>query len=652
MFIEQVENLDRLLDQLEELARGDLSSARFLNMLVEQVRLTVVAQSAQLLLPAAQDQWLAFASSGAICSAAQQAAVTRIADVCDATPEALTGTAEGHCWQATPLRPRNYDRGCLLTVWADPLPPHTAAGISELLNAFAEIVAIRQQTELESLLGQTWDQVQELTLQLDTTEELEQAAALLVNGLTRLLGAARVSLVSTAACSKPHVLAISGIPRPNPQANILPALQKIAHQVVSSGRPTLREQSTPGKASAERPAQLAEDGCFANLLALQLTIPSNSPGHSPSKAASVAIIEFSQHEEMVRSATRLSQSLPLLAVAWERHQRWLRLPRFARWWTLEPSPRLSAAFPWLRRCLMLVVVGALGWLLMLPTPLVIEAEGAYEPVTTRDIFASHDGFIEQLLVDDGSPVTQGQPLARLRSPALELQIEQTEGSARATLEEITSTRIALNQLSPEAPDVLSQQSRLAGRIAELEKQQQSLQAQLQLLEQARNRLLLISPIAGNVIAKDLQRNLAGRPVRRGEPLFSVVDQAGPWQIRVQVADRDAGYMLSHFSKAVPGTPHSGSASAQPPPIEFCLASDPDQRFAAHIRWIADYVENRHGEGCSLEVRATVDPSASVTAHTGTGVYCFFECGQQPLWFVWCRPLVEAVQRRWWFHEPK
>jgi hypothetical protein len=33
------------------------------------------------------------------------------------------------------------------------------------------------------------------------------------------------------------------------------------------------------------------------------------------------------------------------------------------------------------------------------------------------------------------------------------------------------------------------------------------------------------------------------------------------------------------------------------------------------------------------------------------VHGFFDCGQQPLWFVWCRPLVEATQRRLWFQHP-
>ncbi len=661
MFTDQVDQLDKLLDELEDLARSNLPSSRFFVTVAERLQLTMAAKSVAILLPASGGDWLPIARCGDV-SHLVQADLSKRASAHEAlTSDALMGCAGDETWFATPLRPRNFAKGCLLASTDGAVPKHAVAGLLELLAAFAEVVAMRQQAELESFLDDSWDNTQTLCHQINNSKSYAEATTLLASGLARTLGATRVTVMSTRWLGAPQIDAISSVPQVNSRTAVVQALQTVGHEIVRSGKPVLREQPYLRDTQGQLLPEITADGTFANLIGVRLSNTMGNTHNSAQSGSTLLTIEYQSYSEMVRWATKLSHLLPTVATAWEQHLRWMRLPGIVRLWMLGPLHALRSALPLVKWGLLVLVISLAAWVLGRPYPLVIEAEGSYEPVTSRAIYATDDGFVDKLLVDDGARVTSGQPLVQLRSPTLELRIEQTEGAARAVDEEAGGIRIAINQLTGDAPEVLSNQSRLAGKIAELEIRKNSLLQQLQLLHEQRARLLLLAPIDGSIVAKDLHRNLAARPVRRGDSLFNIVDQSGPWQVRVQVADRDAGYLLQHFTaadsrgsteSAGPASPRQADTQTQlQSTVEYCMASDPDERFAAQVAWIADHVENRHGEGCTLEVRATVGPSSTIHAHAGAGVHVFFECGQQPLWFVWCRPVVEAVQRRMWFSSP-
>ncbi len=708
-----IDNLDKLLDELEGLARTDQNGPHFFNRLLEHARQTLSAQSATLLIPTNDEQWLPLASSGPcppnvvgeVSARLQLAAVAGSRGSSNGVglqlPETLTGTCDQATWLASPLQPNNFSKGCLLVVIPQQIPTHAQSGLGQVLQAFAEIVAARQQMELESFLDVTWDQVQGLCRQLMSAENREQSANLLVNGLVRLLGTARVSVFAASPLGRlpgvrslapPRLLAISGAPHAKLASHSVTALQRVAADVSLTGRPVLRQRSADatiaevqhanaavGGAHSHDSPSLNSDGVFANLIAVQLTPlqqgargsqpaatletssarqqePQSTRGRSPS--ASLLVIEYRSQAELMTSAGLLRQSLPTVAMAWEQQLRWLRLPRLLRTFGLAPLQFILALTPLVKWGMLAVLLALAVWGLQQPQTLVIEAEGTYEPANSRAVYASDDGFIEELLIDDGVRVTEGQPLVQLRSSTLELRHEQLTGEMRTVVEEASGIRIAINQLDADDPDALNQQSRLAGKIAELDTKQASLQQQLEMLQQQRARLLLTAPIAGSVVAKDLQRQLAGRPVRRGEALFTIVDQAGPWQVRLQVADRDSGYLLAYYAEpSIDTSPNpsmgsgQSSSSAVAHTISFAFASQPVERYTAGVTWISDEVENRHGEGCFVEVRAKVDTRLEI-AHAGAGVHAFFPCGQQPLWFVWCRPLVETVQRSVWFRSLK
>lgn len=653
-----------------------MPTGQFLAALVERLRLTMAAQSAWVMLFADSDQCLPVASGGQSPHAVQieQDIANQLRSVGALERPSLTGVWVEATWIAVPLRPGDFSKGYLLVTFDSIVPEHTVVGLIELQAAFAEVILIRQQEELEAFLGRSWDQVPDLCLQIASAPSQDNSATLLVGGLARILDAARVSLLSSRSFSSPCVQAVSGVPMVSPSANVIHALQTIGSELQRSGKPLLRQQPSGRSPTGQAQPELSEDGCFSNLLGLRL-----AANHSNTTRAAVLpptwlVIEYESHAKLIPSATLLPNMLPTLAVAWEQQSRWLRVPKLARTFALGPASALRANLRLLKWPVLIGLLGLAVWAARQPYPLVIEAEGAYEPANSRAIYAAEDGFVEELLVEDGELVRPQQPLVQLRSPTLELRIEQVTGELRGVAEESSGIHIAINQLDPDSPDVLNNQSRLAGKIAELETKQTSLEQQLELLQTQRASLLLRAPIDGTIVAKDLQRHLGGRPVRRGEPLFSIVDQAGPWQVRVQVVDRDAGYLRTHyvaptptFSKRAterqpnaeshlagetpPGNESSGDesiASNLESAITFGLDSSPAERWPAQLSWISDRVENIHGQGCYVEVRAVVESPEQIGAHAGAGVHAYFTCGSQPLWFVWSRPLVEAIERKFWF----
>jgi multidrug efflux pump subunit AcrA (membrane-fusion protein) len=478
-----------------------------------------------------------------------------------------------------------------------------------------------------------------------------------------------VTLVTAGQSGLGKVRAVSGVPSINDRAEVIRSLQQLANEVLRTGQPVLRQLSRSNAAEGELSTEISSDGSFQNLICTRFSTGGNgSPGSAPAAAAargpsrvgapspaanSALVIEYRNYDELVVGATHLPLLLPSLSMAWEQQSRLLHIPRFVRTLgTLATTPgRLARpALGWLALAGVLIVV---GWLLLRPSPLVIEALGNVEPAISRAVFASADGFVENLVVRDGDRVKQGEILIRIRSPELEIKIQGAQGELNALEKEASGLRIALNQLDPDSPDVLSHQSQLASKVAEIDTRRQNLIRQIELLNHEKSLLALTSPIDGTVVAKDIEQRLERRPVRRGEPLLDIVDLDGPWQIRVHVADHDSGYVLDHYA-ASHASERSDPEETASNVVRYVIDSAPEYSLSARVSWIADQVENLHGEGSFVEVRATLDKqfpqleSNHDDVHMGAGVHAYFDCGQQPVWFVWFRPLIEAAQRRMWF----
>ena len=67
---------------------------------------------------------------------------------------------------------------------------------------------------------------------------------------------------------------------------------------------------------------------------------------------------------------------------------------------------------------------------------------------------------------------------------------------------------------------------------------------LVLVRKQQQALTIGSPLKGTIITWDAERELLGRPVKRGDTLITVADTSGPWQLLLDVPEANAGHMLS------------------------------------------------------------------------------------------------------------
>jgi multidrug efflux pump subunit AcrA (membrane-fusion protein) len=347
------------------------------------------------------------------------------------------------------------------------------------------------------------------------------------------------------------------------------------------------------------------------------------------------LVEWSDPQATIDRVQRASNLLPMINQAWQNQHRWLCLPPQARAQAIGKSASQVPAGRFPKRLALLALLASLVGLAMIPYPFYIQSQAYLEPTTQQFIHATADSFIEELLVGEGQSVQSHQPLVRLRAPNLELQIEELTGQILALVEKKNGLRVAVNQLSVNSSD-LANQTRLSAELRLIEIQEKHAQEKLAFLEKQRQELLLQSPIKGTVVGGDLSRELSDRPLRRGDALFRVADLQGPWHLKLLVADRDGRYVQQALLNG-------------PIDIDWGLENSTGRGLKAKLVSMRPEVDQRPNQGPCRSATASIEESQLEQPAIGAVAYARIPCGKQPLWFIWSRPLVEFLQKRFWFN---
>ncbi len=650
-----VEEIDQLLDELERLA-VDASRRRFYLTVLERLRVLLGAVSVSFLVRTTDDQWLAIARSGA--------APARLPSPAISAQAVQSGRSD---WRssdgkqlAVPLRRSGsqsaWRRGALYIEFNVAPTEAESDDLLKLCDAFAETIALRQSRELESFLDRDWPAFQQSVSSLASTPTLKGATYSLVNDLVVLTNADRVALLEMTTLG-PRVQCVSGVVELKQNGATVAKLQQLCQQAMRDGKSQVGYISTPIPIAQDA---LDEAGhtTTGQLLDNYILLPVIPSGQKPSKAVGTAILfEWSDYDRFLLGTTMVQLIFPTLATAWLQHQRWLRVPYSVRQLF---GRRSRVARGWIGSLIRLAALAATiiagVWLLSLPAELRIEATGTLQPVDQRIVFAPLDGVVSRIVVQDGQTIEQGELLAELSSPMLDIELEEVAGEMRANAEKLSGLKVAINQLSPEDPSAMAMQNKFSSEIREIETRLVALNEKQRALLGEKEKLTIVAPIGGTVIARQVERYLDRRPVRRGDPLLRVVRMDGPWRLELEVADRDAGRVKRQLfsssqtdqSEQTP-LPASGPVpAAATKGLDFVYAATPDKRWQAEVIWISESTRNPQGDTAIVDVHAQVDPDTAAAGHMGATVQAYFPCGEEPIWFVWSRPLIEAIQRKLWF----
>lgn len=534
------------------------------------------------------------------------------------------------------------DEPALLLVFAydEPLPNEVAAGIARFATRVTEYAAkfeARRIANSPREAAAAWHRFACFTTAIHREGGLRNVAEEVVNEGSRYLECGRAS-VAVVRRGRLRIVAVSGVERFQRRAQGLRSLERLAKVVVRSGRPLY--SSTPRSEIApqlEGPLEshLDESGA-RDLAVLPLYEPRESDGDDR-RPFGALLLESFDGRRFRDNDTALGRVVDHASIALDRALRLRSLPLLNR--LLSAAHRRSriawsTAALWLLAASFLAAVGAA--LSLIQTELRIDAEGIVVPIGTQHVFAPSDGVVQQVAVLHGQRVEAGDVLVNLRSSELELQQERIAGETEITRRELAVLRAESLQQDGRnlegariLRDNAARQELLLEKLDNLGSQEKIIQEQLA-------ELTVIAPLAGEIVTWEADRELTGRPIRRGAKLLTIVDLDGPWQLRLETPDRAMGHVLK-----------ARAAAVEPLVIDFVLASYPEQTSQAALREIAVVSQaTADGRGSSVLMEADFNPSSVFgTLRPNATVKASIHCGVSSLGYVWFHEVYEEFCRR-------
>ena len=281
------------------------------------------------------------------------------------------------------------------------------------------------------------------------------------------------------------------------------------------------------------------------------------------------------------------------------------------------------------------IIAAVAALVLVPADFDLAAKGKLQPALRREIFAPLDAVVIDVPVKHEDAVQQGGVLARLANNELEVQIANLAGRERTTGERMLS----LNRAQFDQRLTIEQANQIAGERLELEQTAESIDRELALLREQRERLVLRSEMDGQVVTWSVGDSLLRRPVQRGQILMTVVDPDGDWELELYMPEKRMG----HLARALNG-------AEQELKVIFMLASHPGQEFEGRVVDLHRVAEVRGEEGNTILVRVAIDRAKLPDLRSETTVTARVQCGQRSIGFVVFHELMETVHTKvlFWF----
>jgi multidrug efflux pump subunit AcrA (membrane-fusion protein) len=298
-----------------------------------------------------------------------------------------------------------------------------------------------------------------------------------------------------------------------------------------------------------------------------------------------------------------------------------------------------SVFERLRRPTMWMLVSA-GLLVaaLVPVPLVIVVDGELQPLGQRRLFAPVDGTVLSIEIEDGATVSSGQTLLTLRDDLLAERLARLEGGIRTADAERAGLEARLSSLSVLDAEQFAEVDRIRVRQSILETQRRGLADELAQARTQERALTIVAPIDGRIMAPDLRTRLESRPLERGEPLMTVADLQGPWEVHASIPPDDLGPIRSRLD-------HAADSSALR--IDVLSAIDGASRFQAVRPRLGGRMLDE-GAGIGLPLRAELTSVSSEAFRPGTRVTLRIDCGRSPLAKVLFRRLLDQARRYGWW----
>jgi multidrug efflux pump subunit AcrA (membrane-fusion protein) len=622
-----IEEIEQILSELEALARGASSSEIFYDQLLVRFRSLIQASQAAIVVALPQSKPFLKASTGPVSDLALLDIAARLRSQ-EGETAFLVESFEDRSLIAVRRQNDPQPSEFLVASLDGRLDVASHPALRELGLAFCDVMHLRSMHRLERFLAEGWPLWCKFSESIANAESVSQAAQFAVEGFRAVLMADRVSIASDGQ----HISAISGVTNFSSTSRLV----SLMNRVVANSHQSQAVQTSPPSSESDPTAMDQGDsiGLFPHWIAIPLF------SANASKSDSTLLLEWSDRHRMLDSGPVLTMLMTTIAGTWNRQRRWLSVPSFVRLrFASNDRWTIAKATGWLFKWgAFAAALAGLTVVAMLPTPVVVEATANAEPESLRPIYAPADGVIQSVHFRDADSIKKGDRVLELYSPNLEIQIEQSRGEIAETLEKRNGLNAALSQLASSQKEDESNRLRLSTEIALNQTQERLLKERLAFLMNERSRLNVQAPIDGQIISRNLDRELASRPVVHGEELLSIADLNSRWLLQARVADQDTLLLRKRMDR--------GDKS-----ISFTFDNLPDRSFQGEIVEVGKAMEAEFGMGSYLPIVVAMEEEAIQHASIGAGASVVIRCESEPTWYVWTRPLVDFLRRKFWLYYP-
>ncbi|WP_372722838.1 hypothetical protein [Novipirellula sp.] len=521
-----------------------------------------------------------------------------------------------------------------------------AAESGEKPNATSNLASSRRDG------GETLSQRAAL-LQLHRSLSVQRTAYAIANETRRMIGCDRV-VVLTRRGKKFRVQAVSGVAVVDKRSNSTRSIERLVQHAIVLPGPVMLPDSEMLPPQIQSPLDEYLDQCgttSAALLPLRIADDqtddvssddlSDDPFPNRGEIVGVLLAEYFSGEGPDKITATMQRVVGDSAVALHNAVQHESIFALKLWKSIGRIKR-SGQWVWIATAITSLLMLAIASVLIQVDHYVI-ATGSLEPTQRRQVFAAVDGVVKTLNVVDGESVTTAMPLLELENAELQRNSETIAGQIQTTLQRLASIKAV--RLSGDAKQNPS--DRMAVEQQQLETELANLRSQQAILESQQADLIVKSPIEGTVVGWQLEQRLARRPVSRGNLLLSVVDETGPWELKLQIPDRDAGVMLESFEQ---------TSSL---PVTFVVATQPDRSYAASLHRIATAARIDERQQAVIDTTARVQRSHGHQSATdifdpldvriGADVTARVYCGHRSLLRSWFSDVFDFVNRKVLFY---
>lgn len=512
-----------------------------------------------------------------------------------------------------------------------------------VLNAVVELVddfhRDRELAELRDHQGKERD-IAGFALRVHRSLDVDQTTFMIANDARRVIVCDRVSVL-LAKGTQCRAIAISGVDVLDRRAKLVQKLEQLATRVAASRDPLWYFDGiadVPEEIS--QPLEAYLDESHARVLAIvPLFEPRTESDSRPARVIGALVAEqfharesaYELRELVTAVAGHASAALGNALV----HSR-MPLASLGRLLS-RVRPSAESRFP-SKLALMLAAAATIAAaLVFVKADFNIQSPGELQPERRRDVFATDDGQVSELLADHGTRVRVDQPLVVIRNPELDLELGRVAGEIQTARKKLAAVQAERLENAPQAASARRSPHQLTADEEELKELLKGLHLQRDIIEQQKRDLVVRSPIDGQALTWNLKRLLESRPVERGQALLTVGDLDGPWVLELHVPDNRAGHVLRARDEIEPGLE-----------VTFALLSDPGTTYRGRILDVA--MSTELDEATSPTILATVgfDRGEVAGLRPGATVTAQIHCGRRALGYVWTHDLIEFVKSHWWW----